>query len=229
MGRSGHPSAERTPPGPFAVLASSAAAITARRSPPVCAAMAADTAPRTNGASTMTTRSAWSGSRNSSAVSAVRNPLPRSYSRIAPAPLSAFAIAAVISSNEVPIPPSSSPPAGGDRHRRRHLRGDVGQTLRQLPAVRHQDKSDRHRDDPSREFLRLRRVGERLQQVSGAGRARVLVPDRSFPEVAGPALAGLQRDGGLGARGRPPRRPRPAPRRLPHRRRRPPSRPSPPG
>ena len=46
-----------TPPGPLAVRASSAAAMTARRSPPTCAAIAADTAPSTNGASTITTRS----------------------------------------------------------------------------------------------------------------------------------------------------------------------------
>ena len=96
----------------------------------------------------------------------------------------------------MPSPPSSVPPAASTATSPTPIcRGQLGRALRERPAVRDQhDPHVGHRpsQDPATS-ARARKSSDRR------GRARVQVADAARAEVAGPALAGLQRDGRLGA------------------------------
>ena len=164
-----------------------------RRSAPADAVTTAATAPSTNGAST---RRVPSGSSSPSASSAftVRTALPRSVRMATPAPRSTVAAAAAISSELVPSPPSSVPPAaatGTGVAAAREPLGQLGHGLGDRPRCARPARSPTS-------FVVTHRPASAVSASAANSSADevapgILVPDAALTEIARPALAGLQR------------------------------------
>src|SRR5690606_16040760 len=173
-----------------------AAASTAARSAPADAVTTAATAPSTNGASTSRV-SSGSASPSASNAFTVSTALPRSASTATPAPRSTDAAAAEINSALVPKPPFSVPPAGAT--------GTVSPAPARVCASSPTDAATAALCDTRTTPTRLSsltachplrgRLGERGDQQRRRGGARILVSDAALAQIAGPALAGLQRRG----------------------------------
>src|SRR6185312_11843565 len=127
---------------------------------------------------------------------------PRSYSTIAPSPESAPSIAALITSNEVPIPPSSVPPAGAIV-----TDGAIWRASSAVPCATGPLCETRISPTVMVSVSSSSALRQRPKQVSRTAGSRIHVTDGSLTEIGRTTLARPQRFGGRrpglgGVRGR---------------------------